>query len=327
MSPLSAARLHRVFRLATVLASCAPVAVMTACVGASPGMAAAAPAGPPALGSLVIVGGGPRPPEIMQRFVELAGGPGRASIVVFPMASGAADEVGAAQARELERLGARSWSVNLSRAQAMHDSVARLLDSATGIWFSGGDQNRITSVLGGSPVEAAIRARYRAGAVVGGTSAGAAVMTTPMITGDERRPGGDRRDTTQSWITIAADNVVTANGLGLLEGAIVDQHFLRRRRHNRLMSLVLERPNLVGAGIDESTALVVEPSGWWSVIGSGSVVIYDARGGVVTSRAAPVLGGRDVRVHVLPPGSRFDPRSGRAELPNERSPARASPGA
>jgi len=184
-----------------------------------------------------------------------------------------AAEVGPALASELHRLGASAWSLNLTRDDAMRDSVARGLDSATGFWFAGGDQNRIMAALGGTPVAVAIRARHVAGAVVGGTSAGAAVMTTPMITGNERRPGGDRPDTTQNWITIAADNVITADGLGLLEGAIVDQHFLRRRRHNRLMSLVLEQPARIGVGIDESTALIVEPSGWWSVIGQSSVVV------------------------------------------------------
>jgi cyanophycinase len=252
----------------------------------------------------------------MRRFVDLAGGPGRARIVVFPMATASAAEAGPALAREFEELGARAWSLNLSRDQAMHDSVARGLDSASGIWFSGGDQNRTMAVLARSPVAAAVRARYVGGAVVGGTSAGAAVMTTPMITGEERRPGGDRPDTSQNWLTIAAGNVVTGEGLGLLENVIVDQHFLRRRRHNRLMSLVLEQPTRIGVGIDESTALIVEPSGWWTVVGESAVVIYDARQGAVTPAGRAVLGGRDLRLHVLPPGSRFDPRRGRAELPD-----------
>jgi cyanophycinase len=251
----------------------------------------------------------------MRRFVELAGGAGRARIVVFPMATGSAAEVGPALAREFEQLGARAWSLNLSRKEAMLDSVARGLDSATGIWFSGGDQNRTMAVLARTPVAAAVQSRYLAGAVIGGTSAGAAVMTTPMITGEERRPGGGRPDTSQNWLTIEAGNVVTADGLGLLESAIVDQHFLRRRRHNRLMSLVLEQPAKIGVGIDEGTALVVEASGWWTVVGESSAVIYDARQGVVTPSGSPVLGARDVRVHVLPPGGRFNPRSGRAELP------------
>ena len=291
--------------------------VAVGCAAAAPApanRAAVAVAGPIPRGSLVIVGGGPRTDEMMRRFVELAGGP-RARIVVFPMATASAAETGPALASELRRLGAAAWSLNLTREDAMRDSVARGLDSATGIWFAGGDQNRLMAALEGTPVAAAIRARYRAGAVIGGTSAGAAVMTTPMITGNERRPGGARPDTTQSWITISADNVITADGLGLLADALVDQHFLRRRRHNRLISLVLEHPSRIGVGIDESTALVVEPSGWWSVIGESSVVVYDARAAAVTPKGSPVLGARDVRMHVLPPGSRFDPRSGRVELP------------
>lgn len=133
------------------------------------------------------------------------------------------------------------------------------------------------AVLDGTPMAAAIRARYVAGAVVGGTSAGAAVMSTPMITGDERAPGGARRDTTQNFITIARDDIVLTNGLGLLEGAIVDQHFLRRRRHSRLISVVLEHPSMLAIGIDESTALVVEPGKPWSIIGESAAIVYDAR--------------------------------------------------
>ena len=303
-------------RRPVVLASCVLLGAALACarVGSSARLPDSSPAAG-ARGTLVIVGGGPIPAEVTRRFIELAGGPGSARVVVFPMATGSSAEAAAAKVRELAGLGVRAWSLNLSRDEAMIDSVARGLDSATGIWFTGGDQNRIMSALGGSPVAAAIRARYVAGAVVGGTSAGAAVMTTPMITGAERRPGGDRPDTSQSWVTIAADNVVTAHGLGLLSGAIVDQHFLRRRRHNRLLSLVLEQPHLIGVGIDESTALVVESNGWWTVIGLSAVVIYDGRQAAVTPPGRPVLGARDVRLHVLPPGARFDPRTGRAELP------------
>jgi cyanophycinase len=298
-----------------LLGWCALAAIACAPTRPTPERAGGASGETAVRGALFIVGGGPRPPELMRRFVELAGGSGRARIVIFPMATASAAEVGPALAREFEQLGARAWSLNLARAEAMVDSVARGLDSATGIWFSGGDQNRTMAVLARTAVAAAVRSRYVAGAVVGGTSAGAAVMTTPMITGEERRPGGARPDTSESWLTIAAGNVVTGEGLGLLESAIVDQHFLRRRRHNRLMSLVLEQPTKIGVGIDEGTALVVEPSGWWTVIGESAAVIYDARQGAVTPSGSPVLGARDLRLHVLPPGGRFNPRSGRAELP------------
>ena len=140
-------------------------------------------------------------------------------------------------------------------------------------------------------------------------------MSTPMLTGDERHPGGARPDTTQNWITIARDNVVVIPALGLAEGAIVDQHFLRRRRHNRLISVVLEHPNLIGVGIDESTALVIQPGAKWSVLGASAAVVYDARRSNITSTTAPALGATDVRMHVLPAGSTFDPLTGSATLP------------
>ena len=266
-------------------------------------------------GSLMIVGGGPRPAAVMRRFVELAGG-SRARVLIMPMATESAEESGPEVAAEMLKLGAAaSRSVNLTRDQAMSDTIARIYEGITGIWFLGGDQSRITRVLSGTPAERAIHERYRLGAVVGGTSAGAAIMTTPMISGDERRPGGSRPDTTQAWITIDRDDVVTVQGLSLLPGAIVDQHFLRRRRHNRLISLVLEHPDLIGAGIDESTALEVRPDGTWRVLGNSVVVIYDARNGAVTPATAAILGARDLRMHVLPPGATFDPKSGKAVLP------------
>jgi cyanophycinase len=224
-------------------------------------------------------------------------------------------ETGAESVEEFRKHGVSAWFANLTHAEAMNPETARGLDSATGIWFPGGDQVRIMAALEGTPTAAAIRARYAAGAVVGGTSAGAAVMSTPMITGDERAPGGVRRDTTQSFITIAREDVVVSNGLGLVENTIVDQHFLRRRRHNRLISLVLEHPSMVGIGIDESTALVVEPGKPWSILGESAAIVYDARHATITPSSAPILGATEVRMQVLPAGSTFDPRTGVAHLP------------
>ena len=266
-------------------------------------------------GTLFIVGGGPQPAELVQQFVDLAGGRGRANIAVFAMASESGETSGEEKARDLRALGAQARNIWVTRAQATSDSVARLLDGVTGVWFGGGDQVRLANVLRGTKTEAAIRARYAAGAVIGGTSAGAAVMTTPMITGDERAPGGARRDTTQSFITVARDNVVTDSGFTLLDGVIVDQHFLRRKRHNRLMSLVLEAAPHLGVGIDESTALIVHPDGRWSVAGASVAVIYDARRAAITPRSSPTLGGTGIQLHVLPAGSAFDPSTGIAHLP------------
>ena len=115
------------------------------------------------------------------------------------------------------------------------------------------------------------------------------------------------------FVTIDRDNVVTEDGLGLITNAIIDQHFVRRRRHNRLLSLVLERSVKLGAGIDESTALVVEPNGTWRVAGASVVVIYDARRSRVSSTGP--LGATGIVTHILPAGARFDPATGAATLP------------
>ena len=302
-----------------LLAACATTASRTAGAGGGTTVGSSAST---ARGTLYIVGGGPQPPVLVREFVDLAGGTGRARIVVFAMASVDGATSGEAKARDLRALGAEATNVWITREQADTDSIARLVDGATGVWFGGGDQNRLTAVLRDTRTGAAIRRRYEAGAVIGGTSAGAAVMSAAMITGEERRPGGARpvAEGGDGFVTIDRDDIVLAPGFGLLSGAIVDQHFLRRRRHNRLLSVVLERPTQLAVGIDESTALVVEPGGRWRVAGASVAVVYDARRAATTTTGTP-LGGTNVTMHVLPAGSRFDPRTGQATLPQ---PARTS---
>lgn len=268
-------------------------------------------------GPLYIVGGGPQTDAMVREFVELAGGGARARIVVLAMASASGERSGEAKANDLRALGATARNVWVNREQADLDSVARLLDDATGIWFGGGDQNRLAQIVRGTALERAIRARHEAGAVIGGTSAGAAVLSAVMITGRERRRGGSRpgSDSSAVNITIDRDNVITDDGFALLDNAVIDQHFVRRRRHNRLISLVLERPPHLGAGIDESTALVITADGAWRVSGESVVVIYDAREAARSSASAPVLGAAGVRLHVLPAGARFHPATGVATMP------------
>ncbi len=296
--------------------------VAVACLSAIGCAHAAAPHAPPApsaaatgRGSLLIVGGGPIPDALLARFVALAGGAGHARILVLPMASADAD-AGNEIVTDFRNLGASAERLVLARDEADTEAAARRLAAATGIWFGGGDQSRLTAALKGTRAEAAIQAVYRGGGVIGGTSAGAAVMSTPMITGDERRPG-DRpppKDSSDAFMTIARDDVVTRDGFGLLPGAIVDQHFVRRRRHNRLLSLVLEHPDLVGIGIDESTALEVPPEGTWRILGASVAVVYDARAARVTP-AGGTLGAANVRLSVLPAGSAYDLATGTATLP------------
>jgi cyanophycinase len=264
-----------------------------------------------ARGTLFIVGGGTQPPALVREFVERAGGPGRAKIVVFAQASAGGERSGEAKARDLQALGAEARALWIDRRQADLDSVVRLLDGVTGVWFGGGDQNRLTAVLRGTKVEQAIRARYLEGAVVGGTSAGAAVISSPMITGEEL---GVRRDTAEAWTRVARGSVQVDSGFALLTNAVVDQHFLRRKRHNRLLSLVLADAPHLGVGVDEATALIIEPDGLWRIAGASAVLVVDARDAQRTDTAAPVLGAAGVRLHLLPAGATFDPRTGRATL-------------
>ena len=302
----------------TRLRSIPMILLAIAAVSCATASSATAPARPDApRGHLVIVGGGPIPDAILDRFVALAGGAGQARIVLFPMAS-EDPEAGTELAEHFRRLGARADRVVLTHGEADTDDAAKRLEGVTGVWFGGGDQSRLTQALSHTRTEEAILARFRDGAVVGGTSAGAAVMSTPMLTGDEKKPGGDRppeKDSSDAYMTIARENVVTAEGFDLLPGAIVDQHFVRRRRNNRLLSLVLEHPERIGVGIDESTALEVGPDGLWRVLGASVAVVFDARQARITAPSAAPLGAAGVLIHVLPAGSTFDPREGQARLP------------
>ena len=252
-------------------------------------------------GPLFVVGGGTQPAALVEEFVRLAGGP-KARIVVMAMASESGERSGEAKAADLRKLGATARNLWFTREQADADSLVRLLDSATGIWFGGGDQNRLIAAVRGSKMERAIRARWERGAVVGGTSAGAAVLSTPMITGDEL---GTRRDTTEAWTRIERGSVEVDSGFAFITNAVIDQHFVRRKRANRLLSLVLASPPHLGAGIDEGTAIIVEPSGRWRIMGASVVLVYDARS-AERSTTGP-LAAKGIVMHILSDGMTFDP--------------------
>jgi cyanophycinase len=269
-------------------------------------------------GYLFIVGGGPQSDEMVQRFVDLAGGK-KAKIVVFAMASSDGKQSGEEKADDLRKLGAEAHAYFIDQNEANSDSMVKNMEGVTGVWFGGGDQVLLTKALLGTRVEKAIHARYEAGAVVGGTSAGAAVMSNPMLTGEERHPGGVRppSDSSQHFMTIARDNIELVPGFGMIKGVLIDQHFLRRRRHNRFISAVLDTPPHFGAAIDESTALIVHPDGHWTVIGESAVSIYDGRHAAITAAGAPVLGESGLILSVLPSGGSYYPTTGKVVFPTK----------
>lgn len=261
-------------------------------------------------GHLVIIGGGRRGPEIMKIFVDLCGGSG-AKIVLFPMASAYADSGVAEQIEGFTRNGAGTvLHLNLSRLQADSDDILRKLEGVTGVYFAGGDQSRLTSVLKGTKVEALLHELYRTGATIGGTSAGAAVMSRIMITGDERA----NPDSTNPYSFVRPGNIVTAEGFGFVEDAIVDQHFIRRKRFHRLLSLVLEQPSKLGIGIDEGTAIVMKPDGTFEVVGEATVLVIDAsKARNIGTNPKNDLAASGIVLHLLKSGDRFD-RSTRTVL-------------
>lgn len=235
-------------------------------------------------GALVAVGGGGTTEAIVRRTLDLAGG-SEAVVVVLPQSS-ALENAGDSSVRMWQEAGARSV-----QKLAFTDAAAReALTAATLIWIPGGDQNRFMAAITGTGLDELIRERHRAGAVVGGTSAGAAVLSALMITGKADLQSLD------------AGTTVTAKGLGLWTAGIFDQHFLRRQRNNRLLSVVLDHPDTVGVGIDEATAVIVR-GGTLEVVGRSAVVVFDARrADVGRGASSPGLGATGIVTSVLRDG-------------------------
>lgn len=206
-------------------------------------------------GALIISGGGRLPPEIRQRFVELAGG-AAARIVVIP--AFAADEPQQAGLRDVwQPFGVTNVRVLQadSREDADRLEFSEPIKSATGVWLSGGQQEWLATRYAGSRVEAELQQLVKRGGVIGGSSAGAAVMSKVMI-------------------EQGLDTATLGTGLDLFPGAVIDQHFLKRSRLNRLLRVLETQPELIGFGIDEGTALVVQVSkGRLGVLGDSYVMV------------------------------------------------------
>lgn len=253
-------------------------------------------------GHLVIIGGGARPEAIMKRIVDLAGG-AKARILIVPMASSEMLETAKAQREQFIKLGVPNVDfVICDSVSADVDSNLAKINAATGVFFSGGDQNRLTKALRGTKFLEGIWNCYRKGGVLSGTSAGAAVQSHIMLTGDE----AVNKDTTSAYGMVRKGNIVTAEGFGFMRSVIVDQHFVKRKRQNRLLTLVLEHPELVGVGIDEATSIVVKPNNTFEVLGDATVQIFDARKAKnIRTDKNGNLAADDVRLSILPSGATY----------------------
>jgi cyanophycinase len=237
---------------------------------------------------------------ILNRFVSLAGGTD-ATIAVISTASSLGAEAGERYKQVFGDLGVHRVRPlhAITRPQANDETSALAIRDATAIFLTGGNQLRLSSTIGGTRLADAILERFRHGAVVAGTSAGASALSSHMIAF-----GASGATPKHRMAQISA-------GLGLLPGVIVDQHFQQRNRLGRLLSVIAQNPSLLGLGVDEDTAGVVGTDHILEVIGRGSITVVD--GAASETDAWEIKGHRPLMIsgvvlHSLPSGYRFDLR-------------------
>ncbi len=263
-------------------------------------------------GYLIPIGGaeekhGPR--VVLEQVVQRAGG-AQARLVIIPAASSIPDSVGLLYRTLFTELGASSVDVVEIKTRADAEQPARFaaLDTCTALFLTGGDQVKLVSLLGGTPLAERIRQRWAAGMVVAGTSAGASALSQHMVAF-----GRSGNSPAQRMIQLVP-------GLGLIEGVILDQHFRQRDRIGRLTTAVAYNPAVLGVGLDEDTALVIGPDRQAEVIGSGSVTIVDGthlqHTNIYNVKAHDAIAVLGLQLHFLTRGYRYDLDQRRAIPPD-----------
>ena len=253
-------------------------------------------------GNLVIIGGAEDKygdSDILKEVVNLVGG-SRAALVIMTTATEKPQEVGEEYRKVFTRLGVSNidiLNVNSREEAEKQENIQKILNS-TGIFFTGGDQLRITSILGGTGVYSALYEVYSRGVAIIGTSAGASAMSSTMIV------DGNSNDPARKC------TLKMAPGLSLLEEAIIDQHFDQRGRLGRLLCGVAENPYMLGIGIDENTAIRVFPDAHFEVAGANAVTVINGKtiksSNVSELKPDEILAITNVTLHVLPKGYGFD---------------------
>ena len=275
------------------------------------------------IGRLLMIGGNEDKDEdsmvILPHSVEMCGGK-NARIIVCGTPSESVEEKERTYRELFEKIGvAEIMEPEItSRRDGENLELVQMARTATGVFFTGGDQLRLTSIVAGTPFGNEIARRtFVEGLVVGGTSAGAAAMSSTMFISGRSKG------------TVRRSDVGLAPGLGYWRDTVIDTHFAQRGRVSRMLVIFAHNPQVLGVGIDEDTAIEVEPGSCFKVIGSGAVFVFD---GTVTHTNAPeahdddVIAMTDSAMHVLPSGYGFDLRSKRPILPSgEVIPPKRSP--
>jgi len=262
-------------------------------------------------GMLMVIGGAEDKENecvILRRFVKLCEG---GKIIVMTSATDEPEGVGKKYFNLFKRIGAAGVDILdiPDRSTANLDVTVSKLQEGRGVFFTGGDQLRITGTLGGTKVDRALHSLYERGAVIAGTSAGASVMSSTMIV------GGPNDETPKK------DSLSMAPGMALIEDVVIDQHFAQRGRIGRLLSVVAQNPHYLGIGIDEDTAILINSSKCFSVLGSQTVTIVNGEGisfsNVSETGPKHPVAINDVILHVLPQGFGFDLGTRRPLIPSQ----------
>ncbi|GAB56185.1 cyanophycinase [Glaciecola punicea ACAM 611] len=252
-------------------------------------------------GYVIPIGGGEEKmnnPEILSKFVKLSGG-NDAVITVVPTAS-QLDDTGKRYQKIFEEIGVKkTYSLPITdRNDAKNPAYVKILEKSTGIFVTGGNQLRLSTILGGTPIAQAIRQLNAKGVNYAGTSAGAAIVSQHMITG-----GSSGTVPTEGGVNLAP-------GMGLINTIVVDQHFNERNRLARLLSAVSFNPFLVGIGLDEDTAAFIDHNNVFTVVGSGAITVVDPSdieySSMAKARAGDALTLLNLKVHILSSGARYD---------------------
>ena len=247
-------------------------------------------------GTLFIIGGGPRPPELMTALGELVDD--GASVALVTLASSEPDSAWWYINRDLQAAGLHSiWHFDVRRGIS-NESVDSLRSAAL-VFLSGGDQSAFLRRADTLNIIPAILEAYQSGAVIAGTSAGAALMSDVMISGDQHLS----KEYEPTYSRLMAANAVYETGLGFLKNTIVDQHFVERSRYNRMLTALHDHPTMTVLGIGESTAAVVSGNEV-TVAGAGQVVVARNRGAVLRNSQG-LIKLENVNFSVLVNGDRF----------------------
>jgi cyanophycinase len=263
-------------------------------------------------GSLIIIGGGEKKDEERKILKEVARRAGSGKLVVVTVATEEPRESFQEYQKIFRELGVKKvehLDVRL-REEAKSEERVKILEGASVVFFTGGDQLKITSQLGDSAVYQTVEKIYQEGGTIAGTSAGASVMSETMLVDGK----GDKSHQVSKLLGMAP-------GLGLVRNMVIDQHFAERGRLGRLLGAITQNPRQLGIGIDENTAIVIQDQDSFQVIGQGAVYVLDGsdssysnlgEGEEEEKKAMSVF---DVQLHVLSEGNTYDLQARRPEIP------------